>query len=77
MAVNSVQHIFLCNNTSQNLDKIEGVQCSPFIMLCLGSIGNDHAMSEPCYKGTILQKNYRKMTIIWSFFINSFVKFHY
>ena len=29
-----------------------------------------------CYKGTILQRNYRKMTIKWSFSYNSFVKFH-
>ena len=27
-------------------------------------------------KGTILKRNYRKMTISWSFFYNSFVKFH-
>ena len=33
-------------------------------------------ISEPCYKETILQKNYRKMTIIWSFSYNSIVKFH-
>ena len=39
------------------------VQCSPFIMLCLGSIGMDHVISEPCYKGAILQRKYRKMTI--------------
>ena len=30
---------------------------------------------EPCYKGTILQRNYRKMTILWSVSYNSFVKF--
>ena len=30
---------------------------------------------EPCYKGTILQRNYRKITILWSFSYNSFVKF--
>ena len=29
-----------------------------------------------CYKGTILQRNCRKMTIKWSFSYNSFVKFH-
>ena len=34
-------------------------------------------ISEPCYKGSILQRNYRKMTSIsWSFSYNSFVKFH-
>ena len=33
-------------------------------------------ISELCYKGTILQRNYRKMTIKWSFSLNSFVKFH-
>ena len=52
------------------------IQYSPFIMLYLGSIGMDCAISEPCYKGTILQRNYRKMTIKWSFSYNSFVKFH-
>ena len=36
------------------------MQCSLFIMLCLGSM--DRIISELCYKGTILQKNYRKMT---------------
>ena len=37
--------------------------------------------NEPClsllfYKGTILHRNYWKMTIPWSFSINSFVKFY-
>ena len=27
------------------------LQYSPFITLCLGSIGMDHVISEPCYKG--------------------------
>ena len=41
-------------------------------MLCLGSIGVNHAISELYYKGTILQWNYRKMTIpSWSFSYNS------
>ena len=44
--------------------------------LCLGFIGMDHVISELCYRGTILQGNYRKMTILWSFSYNSFVKFH-
>ena len=35
----------------------------------------DHVISEVCYKGTILQRNNRKMTISWSFSYNSFVKF--
>ena len=51
-------------------------ECTPFITLYLGSIGVDRVISEPCYKGTILQMNYRKMTISWSFSYNSFVKFH-
>ena len=34
------------------------IQCSPFITLCLGSIGIDHVVSELFYKGTILQRNY-------------------
>ena len=33
-------------------------------------------INEMCYEGTILQRNYRKMTIKWSFSYNSFVKFH-
>ena len=33
-------------------------QCSPFITLILGSIGMNHVMSESCYKGTILKRNY-------------------
>ena len=36
----------------------------------------DCILSEPWYKGTILQRNYRKMTILWSFSNYSFVKFH-
>ena len=32
-------------------------------------------ISESCYKGTILQRNYRKMTILWSFSCYSFVKY--
>ena len=38
----------------------------------------DHFISdsELCYKGTVLQRNCRKMTILWSFSYNSFVKFH-
>ena len=48
-----------------------------------------HVISELCYKGTILQRNYRKMTIktilqrnyqkmtiLWSFSYNFFVKFY-
>ena len=42
----------------------------------LESIGMDRVLSESCYKGTILQKKYRKMTIKWSFSYISFVKFH-
>ena len=43
----------------------------------VGSIGMDHVffINELCYKGTLLQRNYRKMTITWSFsYHNSFVK---
>ena len=39
-----------------------------YVPLCLGE--DNHV-----YEGTILQRNYRKMTISWSFFYNSFVKF--
>ena len=46
------------------------------IAQCLGSIALDLVMSKSCYKGTILQTNYRKMTIKWSFSYKSFVKFH-
>ena len=35
----------------------------------------DQVTSESCYKGTILQRNFRKM-IIGSFSLNFFVKFH-
>ena len=40
------------------------VQGSPFITLRLGSIELDCVISELCYKGVILYRNYRKM-IIW------------
>ena len=44
---------------------VSTIQYSPFIMLYLWSIcpGMDCVISEPCYKGTILQRNYKKMTI--------------
>ena len=45
-------------------------------MLYLGSIGMDSVRKESWYKGTILQRIYRKMTILWSFSYNSLVKFH-
>ena len=32
--------------------------------------------TESCHKGTILQRNYRKMTMQWSFSYNFFVKLH-
>ena len=51
------------------------VQFSPFITLCLGSIGMDCVISEWCYDGIVLQKNFRIMTILWSLSCNSFVKF--
>ena len=45
-------------------------------MLYLGSIGTVSVISISHYKETILQRirNYRKMTIPWSFSYNSFVK---
>ena len=36
----------------------------------------EHVTHELCYIVTILHRNYRKMTISWSFSNNSFVKFH-
>ena len=38
----------------------------------IGCIGMDHVISELCYKETILQSNYRKVTIIWYFLIGNF-----
>ena len=52
------------------------LQCSLFITLCSGSIGMGCGLREPYDKGTVLQRNYRKMTMKWSFSYNSFVKFH-
>ena len=45
-------------------------------MLYLGSMEWTVLEANCVIKGTILQRNYRKMTIPWSFFYNSFVKFH-
>ena len=42
----------------------------------LGSIGLDLVINESYYKGTIIQRNYRKTNMTWSFSYNSFVKFH-
>ena len=55
------------------------IQCCPFLMLCLVSIGMVYFISESCYKGSILQRsvlqrNHRKMTMEWSFSYNSFCK---
>ena len=36
----------------------------------------DHVISELWDKGIILQRNYRKINILWSFSFNFFVKFH-
>ena len=38
------------------------MQCNLFITLCLGFIEMDHVISETCYKETISQRKYRKMT---------------
>ena len=55
---------------------ILSIQCSPVMMLCLGSKGLDSVMSDSCYKEAVLQKNYRKKTMkwLWLFSYNSFVK---
>ena len=45
------------------------VQSSPFITLYLVSKGMDHVISEPCYKGTIVLRNFRKTTIYGHFSI--------
>ena len=47
----------------------KGNYCSPFTTLCLGSTGVDPVLSELNYKGTILQRNYKKITIFCSPFI--------
>ena len=57
------------------MEKIGKIQCSTFIILYMGSIGMDHVISELWFTGTILQRNYRKMTIKLSFSYNSFEKF--
>ena len=53
------------------------VHCNPFITLCLGFIEIDSVTRESSYQGTILQRNYRKMTMEWSFSYNFLVKFNY
>ena len=40
------------------------LQCGPFCNIMLGVHRNGMYHSESCYKGTILQRNYRKMTIM-------------
>ena len=39
------------------------IQCSSFITLYFGSIGMDLVISETCYEGTILQRNFIEMVI--------------
>ena len=36
----------------------------------------DCVIGEQCFKGIVLQRNYKKMTMKWSFSYNSFVKFN-
>ena len=50
---------------------------SLFITLYLKLIEMDCVISEVSNKGTILQRSYRKITILWSFSYNSFLKFQY
>ena len=58
----------------ENIDKVTNAR--PFITLYYWYTGMDRIISNPCYKAwTILQRNDRKMTILWSFSYNSFVKF--
>ena len=42
---------------------------SPFIMLYLGSIAMDYVISELCYIGIILQRNYRKTAMVIFLFL--------
>ena len=60
-------------------DPVFYIQCSPSITLCLGSIGligMNLVLSESSYKERILQRNDRKITILWSFSYHYFAKFH-
>ena len=52
------------------------MQCSLFIKLCLGSIGNDSVISESHYKRLILQRNYSNFPIntLLNSMLNSMVK---
>ena len=50
------------------------IQGSPFITLCLGSIkGMDH-VSELCYKGTVLQRNYWKNNHLGAMTISCYIQ---
>ena len=48
------------------------IQCSSFIVLYSGIIGTGHFISV--LKGQFYKRNYRKMTILWSFSYMSFIK---
>ena len=52
--------------TKYDVDDVSD-QCNPFITLCSGNVSYGIE--------TILQSDYRKMTIKWSFSYNCFVKF--
>ena len=65
-----------CSLSSVLKFSFKWLQCCPFIKLRLGSIGMDCVIGTSYYKGTILQRNYRKMTIPWSFSYNFFAKLH-
>ena len=54
---------FIVDKLQSTLYAFKHIQFSPFKRLCLGPIGMNHVVSESCYKGTILRRNYRKITI--------------
>ena len=68
-AVNQICVIHKAMNSCKNLKIHKDFFKTVNITLCLGSIGMDCIITETCYKGTILQKNYRKMTIPLSNFM--------
>ena len=67
-----------CEDERKNMDQLKNLAKDALVgntlhslytfkleCLCLGSIGIlDHIISQLCYKGTVLPRNYRKMTII-------------
>ena len=67
-----------CEDERKNMDQLKNLAKDALVGNIVHSLYN--AMfwvhgNGSCYEGTLIQRNYRQMTILWSFSFNPFVKF--